>query len=408
MKKETKFKLGWLSLPILILSVFCIVSAELRLTSPNPGEVFQSGKTVEIAWESSSGGWRWLSFTPMGHWTSIHDDFSWYNFKCVLGNSYTWKIPHFKSDVIVYVRIADREHALQDGDEVDTLGPITILASPPDPYEMNNTREEAAPLRLGDTLDGAIVMTHESFSRAGNVLYQLNGGPDGEHSVEDYYPWYFKMYDRFRDYDWFRFEALPGTRLSFYAMPPCNPGQYGCWHPVGMRLYDSAGSGMSVASSIGNHLVYEVPEQGGGTYYLKASVRAATWSAEYRLATSAEAIEGIVSGEGAEKFHAAQAAMASDLSKKERGAINGTMFATAGQTVSIQYRMDRPGHSELAVYSAAGRRVATLWNQVHLRGTYRVIWDGMNETGQRVPNGVYFLILNSSGTVTRNRVFLCR
>jgi hypothetical protein len=49
------------------------------------------------------------------------------------------------------------------------------------------------------------------------------------------------------------------------------------------------------------------------------------------------------------------------------------------------------------VYDAAGRLVRTLVDGVVGPGTYRVSWDGRDETRRRVAPGVYFYELRAGG-----------
>jgi hypothetical protein len=48
------------------------------------------------------------------------------------------------------------------------------------------------------------------------------------------------------------------------------------------------------------------------------------------------------------------------------------------------------GHTTLAMYDVAGRRVSTLVDRVVEGGEHRVSWDGRDERGERLASGVYF------------------
>lgn len=47
----------------------------------------------------------------------------------------------------------------------------------------------------------------------------------------------------------------------------------------------------------------------------------------------------------------------------------------------------------LRIYDLLGNEVRTLINSLHNQGTYRVVWDGKDDNGRRVPSGIYFLKL---------------
>ncbi len=76
-------------------------------------------------------------------------------------------------------------------------------------------------------------------------------------------------------------------------------------------------------------------------------------------------------------------------------------------TTAIAFELPSPGRAELAVYNAAGRRVATLASGVLDAGRHTAIWNGRNEAGDAVASGVYFFRLTAGDeTTTRKAVLL--
>ena len=57
---------------------------------------------------------------------------------------------------------------------------------------------------------------------------------------------------------------------------------------------------------------------------------------------------------------------------------------------TIRYGIARQERVSLIVYNVAGRRVKTLIDGTLPAGDHIAVWDGMNDTGQRVASGVYF------------------
>ena len=57
---------------------------------------------------------------------------------------------------------------------------------------------------------------------------------------------------------------------------------------------------------------------------------------------------------------------------------------------TIAFDLHRPGHVELGVFDARGRRVATLVSESRGAGGHTVDWDGRSADGGTVPSGVYF------------------
>ena len=58
-------------------------------------------------------------------------------------------------------------------------------------------------------------------------------------------------------------------------------------------------------------------------------------------------------------------------------------------TTTLRYSVPRRDHVLLRVYDVRGRLVVTLVDALHNPGVYKQIWDGRNNTGLRVPSGIY-------------------
>jgi agmatine/peptidylarginine deiminase len=74
---------------------------------------------------------------------------------------------------------------------------------------------------------------------------------------------------------------------------------------------------------------------------------------------------------------------------------------------TIAFELPASGEIELAVYSASGRRVATLVDADVVAGRHAVTWRGLDDAGRRVASGVYFFRLTrGSESITRKAVLL--
>jgi len=62
---------------------------------------------------------------------------------------------------------------------------------------------------------------------------------------------------------------------------------------------------------------------------------------------------------------------------------------------TIGYGIPEIGKIELAIYDILGRRVCLLVNKTVNPGNYRIIWNGKNEMGEQLSNGIYFCRLSS-------------
>jgi len=63
----------------------------------------------------------------------------------------------------------------------------------------------------------------------------------------------------------------------------------------------------------------------------------------------------------------------------------------------ISYQFPKTGKVVLRVYDASGRVVKTLQNGMQERGSYTVSWDGRDDRGRTVANGVYFYRVDAPG-----------
>ncbi|HEX9614740.1 MAG TPA: FlgD immunoglobulin-like domain containing protein, partial [Bacteroidota bacterium] len=60
------------------------------------------------------------------------------------------------------------------------------------------------------------------------------------------------------------------------------------------------------------------------------------------------------------------------------------------------------------VFNLLGEKVKTLAKGEHAAGTYTVTWDGTDESGSRLPSGVYFYRLISTDYVSAKRMVLVK
>ncbi|MBN2007765.1 glycoside hydrolase family 11 protein [candidate division KSB1 bacterium] len=71
-------------------------------------------------------------------------------------------------------------------------------------------------------------------------------------------------------------------------------------------------------------------------------------------------------------------------------------------TTEIRYQLSDIGHVTLKVYDIMGHTIKTLVNYEQQAGSYQVMWDAQNESGARVPSGLYLYRIR---VVTASEVF---
>lgn len=76
--------------------------------------------------------------------------------------------------------------------------------------------------------------------------------------------------------------------------------------------------------------------------------------------------------------------------------------------VNIRLRLPQEADPCIRIYDAAGRMVRTL-NLGHLGvGLHRAVWNGADETGHRLPGGMYFVKASIGGREVQSRVLMVR
>ena len=69
-------------------------------------------------------------------------------------------------------------------------------------------------------------------------------------------------------------------------------------------------------------------------------------------------------------------------------------------------RLDRAADARVTVHDLSGRRVATLWSGRLEAGSRDLAWNGTDDRGDRVRDGVYFVRLAAGGRVASQKVVL--
>ncbi|MBI4725933.1 VCBS repeat-containing protein [candidate division TA06 bacterium] len=79
-----------------------------------------------------------------------------------------------------------------------------------------------------------------------------------------------------------------------------------------------------------------------------------------------------------------------------------------GQSTTISYQLTANGYVGLKVYDVTGRLVKTLVNEDKKVGSYEVKWDGKDEQGNKVSNGIYLYRLISGEFQATEKMMMLR
>jgi endoglucanase len=78
------------------------------------------------------------------------------------------------------------------------------------------------------------------------------------------------------------------------------------------------------------------------------------------------------------------------------------------QSTTIHMAMKTGGDAELAIYDLAGRKVAVLHRGVLPAGTHAFEWRGLDDSGHRLPPGVYLSRARVDGVFEGARLVMWR
>jgi hypothetical protein len=74
----------------------------------------------------------------------------------------------------------------------------------------------------------------------------------------------------------------------------------------------------------------------------------------------------------------------------------------------IDFRLRAAGRVDLAIYNARGERIATLDRGLREPGEYSRRWEGLDDSGNGVPSGVYFVRLMTPDSESQRKITLVK
>ena len=77
-------------------------------------------------------------------------------------------------------------------------------------------------------------------------------------------------------------------------------------------------------------------------------------------------------------------------------------------STTIEYEVGRTGNATLKIFNLKGEHVRTLVQGWHFNGAHKVVWNGRDDSGMKVPSGTYIYQLSSSDVTFSKRVTLLK
>ncbi len=227
---------------LLCLMAATVFSQTITLVSPNGGETYHAGQTVDILW------------THDEQISRVHVEYSYDNGTIWMGISdqdsahFYWTVPYMKKTMDhVLLRVTALTIDNPPSDVSD--GSFTILASPPDAYEPNDDFASAYPIALGD-----------SVVKNAKVFYNLKKfNPSGPEEMDS----------SNSDWDYYKIRVHEGKVLTVTAF--CDSEGQRELNPF-IALFDSSYQQLTCGKS---GLQCKIPKS--GIYYLQVLTSGYQW-----------------------------------------------------------------------------------------------------------------------------------
>lgn len=94
--------------------------------------------------------------------------------------------------------------------------------------------------------------------------------------------------------------------------------------------------------------------------------------------------------------------------KAQRFALDSAYPNPFNSEVAVRFSLEQSGIVEAVIYNAAGQKVRTLESGLLASGSYRIVWDGRDDSGRGVATGLYFVRLQSGTQRAVQKITLLR
>ena len=83
-------------------------------------------------------------------------------------------------------------------------------------------------------------------------------------------------------------------------------------------------------------------------------------------------------------------------------------FSSTNAKTTIEFELKKPGKTEVAIYNVKGQKVKTLLNENLKLGNHILLWNGNDEKGNKVANGLYFYKVEQNKETKVKKMILIR
>lgn len=193
---------------------------------------------------------------------------------------------------------------------------------------------------------------------------------------------------------------IPGKQITPYIVSPDNR--------VWFTNFDGyATTNIGLYSFDGTNFVYFPVQQGGLPHAQIADMEIKIISGGYELWMSCMSMAVAV----LKVEYTTPVAQHQDINTENSIAASNTLhLSIAPNPVSgtsvIQFQHTKSEMTNISIYNADGRHVKTISNAVLSAGAHTFYWDGRNNAGTILPNGIYYCVATAANSVKKIKVAL--
>ena len=77
-------------------------------------------------------------------------------------------------------------------------------------------------------------------------------------------------------------------------------------------------------------------------------------------------------------------------------------------TTTIKYSVPKDGDVKIRIYNTKGQLVTTLVNEQKSLGTHNVVWNGIDDNGNKVSSGLYFTRIVADGKTLTSKMLMLK
>lgn len=77
-------------------------------------------------------------------------------------------------------------------------------------------------------------------------------------------------------------------------------------------------------------------------------------------------------------------------------------------TTTIEYDIPKSGLVEVSIFDTNGKLISNIINQYQIAGSHKTVWNGQNQSGQKVASGFYVYMVKFGETISSKKMLLIK